>query len=68
MRYAGFSPCFRTEASSTTKDDKGIFRVHEFKKIEMFSFTKPETHMMNMKNLINLVELVFKVLNYHIEL
>ena len=60
VRYAGFSPCFRTEASSTTKDDKGIFRVHEFKKIEMFSFTKPENSYDEHENLINLVELVFQ--------
>jgi seryl-tRNA synthetase len=60
VRYAGFSPCFRTEASSTTKDDKGIFRVHEFKKIEMFSFTKPEKSYDEHENLINLVELVFQ--------
>ena len=60
VRYAGFSPCFRTEASSTTKDDKGIFRVHEFKKIEMFSFTKPENSYDEHEKLINLVELVFQ--------
>ena len=42
LRYAGFNPCYRTEASASTKDDKGIFRVHEFKKIEMFGITLPE--------------------------
>jgi len=41
-RYAGFSTCFRREAGSYGKDTKGIFRVHQFDKIEMFSFTKPE--------------------------
>jgi len=42
MRYAGFSACYRREAGSYGKDTKGILRVHQFDKIEMFSFCKPE--------------------------
>ncbi len=42
LRYAGFSSCFRREAGSYGKDTKGILRVHQFDKIEMFSFTRPE--------------------------
>ena len=41
-RYAGFSTCFRREAGSHGKDTKGILRVHQFDKIEMFTFCKPE--------------------------
>ncbi len=41
-RYVGFSTCFRREAGSYGKDTRGIFRVHQFDKVEMFSFTKPE--------------------------
>ena len=41
-RYVGFSTCFRREAGSYGKDTKGIIRVHQFDKIEMLSFTKPE--------------------------
>jgi seryl-tRNA synthetase len=41
MRYAGYSPCFRREAGSHGKDTKGIFRVHWFDKVEMFSFCDP---------------------------
>ncbi|MCS7129376.1 MAG: serine--tRNA ligase [Candidatus Caldarchaeum sp.] len=41
LRYAGFSPCFRREAGAHGKDTKGIFRVHQFEKVEQFSFTKP---------------------------
>ncbi|MBM3257745.1 MAG: serine--tRNA ligase [Candidatus Nealsonbacteria bacterium] len=41
-RYAGFSTCFRREAGSYGKDTKGILRVHQFDKVEMFSFAKPE--------------------------
>ena len=42
MRYAGFSTCFRREAGSYGKDTKGIFRLHQFDKVEMFGFTTPE--------------------------
>ena len=42
LRYAGFSPCFRREAGSAGRDTRGIFRVHQFDKVEMFSFVPPE--------------------------
>jgi seryl-tRNA synthetase len=42
LRYAGFSPCFRREAGSHGKDTKGIFRVHQFDKVEMFSYVHPD--------------------------
>ena len=42
LRYAGFSPCFRREAGSHGKDTRGIFRVHWFDKVEMFSYCRPE--------------------------
>lgn len=42
LRYAGFSPCFRREAGSYGKDTRGIFRVHQFDKVEMFSYVAPE--------------------------
>jgi seryl-tRNA synthetase len=38
LRYAGFSPCFRREAGAAGRDTRGIFRVHQFEKVEMFSF------------------------------
>jgi seryl-tRNA synthetase len=41
LRYAGYSPCFRREAGSHGKDTRGIFRVHWFDKVEMFSFVTP---------------------------
>jgi len=41
-RYAGFSTCFRREAGAAGKDTRGIFRVHQFDKVEMFSFVAPE--------------------------
>lgn len=41
LRYAGFSPCFRREAGTYGKDTRGIFRVHQFDKVEMFSYVAP---------------------------
>jgi seryl-tRNA synthetase len=43
MRYAGFSTCFRRESGTYGKDTRGIFRVHQFDKVEMFSFVDPDT-------------------------
>ncbi len=42
LRYVGFSPCYRREAGSYGKDTRGILRMHQFDKVEMFSFTSPE--------------------------
>ena len=42
LRYAGFSSCFRREAGAAGKDTRGIFRVHQFDKVEMFTFCEPE--------------------------
>jgi seryl-tRNA synthetase len=42
LRYAGFSPCFRREAGAAGKDTRGIFRVHQFDKVEMFCFVEPD--------------------------
>ncbi|WP_406147430.1 serine--tRNA ligase [Streptomyces sp. NBC_01012] len=41
LRYAGYSPCFRREAGTYGKDTRGIFRVHQFDKVEMFSYVDP---------------------------
>jgi len=42
LRYAGFSSCFRREAGAAGRDTRGIFRVHQFDKVEMFSFVEPD--------------------------
>jgi seryl-tRNA synthetase len=42
LRYAGISTCFRKEAGAHGRDQKGIFRVHQFEKVEQFAFTRPE--------------------------
>jgi seryl-tRNA synthetase len=43
LRYAGFSTCFRREAGAAGKDTRGIFRVHQFDKVEMFEFVHPDS-------------------------
>jgi seryl-tRNA synthetase len=42
LRYVGFSPCFRIEAGAAGRDTRGMFRVHQFNKVEQFAFTRPE--------------------------
>lgn len=68
LRYVGFSSCFRREAGSYGKDTKGILRVHQFDKVEMFSFTKPEAsdreheYLLAMEEkLVQLLELPYRV-------
>jgi seryl-tRNA synthetase len=42
LRYVAFSPCFRREAGAAGRDTRGMFRVHQFNKVEQFAFTRPE--------------------------
>lgn len=53
LRYSGYSPCFRREAGSYGKDTRGIIRVHQFEKVEMFSFCKPEDAEAEHQRLLN---------------
>ena len=55
-RLLGFSSCFRREAGSYGKDTKGILRVHQFDKVEMFSFTKPQDSETELRFLVSLQE------------
>jgi len=61
-RYVGFSSCFRREAGSYGKDTKGIFRVHQFDKVEMFSFCKPDNSVNEHKFLLSMQEKIMKLL------
>ncbi|MBU2635454.1 serine--tRNA ligase [Patescibacteria group bacterium] len=61
-RYLGFSSCFRREAGSYGKDTKGILRVHQFDKIEMFSFCKPEDSIKEYKFLLGIEEKLMQFL------
>jgi seryl-tRNA synthetase len=70
LRYAGFSPCFRREAGAAGKDTRGIFRVHQFDKVEMFSFVDPEQSPAEHERILSIEEeilgelgLAYRVLN-----
>lgn len=56
IRYAGFSTCFRREAGTYGKDTAGIFRVHQFDKVEMFVFTTPEESASEHERLLEIEE------------
>jgi len=61
-RCAAISPCFRKEAGAHGKDQKGIFRVHQFEKIEQFAFSKPEDSWKEHENMIAITEEFFQKL------
>ena len=70
MRYAGYSSCFRREAGTYGKDTRGIIRVHQFDKVEMFSFCKPEEAKEEHKRLLqwekdflNAMEIPYRVID-----
>ncbi|MBV9414031.1 MAG: serine--tRNA ligase [Solirubrobacterales bacterium] len=62
-RYAGFSTCFRREAGAAGKDTRGIFRVHQFDKVEMFSFVEPEQGVAEHERLLAIEESILTELD-----
>ena len=62
LRYGGVSPCFRKEAGAHGRDTKGIFRVHQFEKVEQFVFCKPEDSWKEHEKLIANAEELFQAL------
>ncbi len=56
LRYAGYSTCFRREAGSAGKDTRGMFRVHQFDKVEMFAFVRPEDSREEHESLLTIEE------------
>jgi seryl-tRNA synthetase len=62
LRYAGFSTCFRREAGAAGKDTRGIFRVHQFDKVEMFTFVRPEDSVDEHERLLAIEEEIFQAL------
>jgi seryl-tRNA synthetase len=61
-RYAGFSSCFRREAGAAGRDTRGIFRVHQFDKVEMFSFVRPEDSAAEHERLLAIEEELLRAL------
>jgi len=62
IKYCGFSPCFRVEAGAHGKDTKGIFRVHQFYKVEQVVFCKPEDSWKLHEELISNAEKIYQAL------
>ena len=62
LRYAGTSPCFRREAGAAGRDTRGIFRVHQFGKVEMFSFVEPDAAVEEHERLLAIEEEILQAL------
>jgi len=62
LHYAGFSSCFRREAGAAGKDTRGIFRVHQFDKLEMFAFVRPEDSLDEHERLLAIEEELLQAL------
>lgn len=62
LKYVGISPCFRKEAGAGSRDLKGIFRVHQFHKVEQYVYAKPEESWDLMEELIGNAEYLFQSL------
>jgi seryl-tRNA synthetase len=63
LRYAGLSPCFRREAGAAGRDTRGIFRVHQFGKLEMFSFVEPDAAVEEHERLLAIQEEILQALD-----
>ena len=68
LKYVGLSHCFRTEAGAPGRDTRGLFRVHQFTKVEMFAFCAPEQSDALHQELLGLEEAIFQGLGmpYHV--
>lgn len=64
LRYTGFSTCFRREAGTYGKDTRGLFRVHQFDKVEMFSFCQPEKSWEEHEFLLSIEEELMRELGF----
>jgi seryl-tRNA synthetase len=62
IKYVGYSPCFRREAGSYGKDSKGFLRVHQFNKVEMVKFVKPENSYDELEAMVNDAEEILQAL------
>ncbi len=62
LRYAGFSSCFRREAGAAGRDTRGIFRVHQFDKVEMYCFVEPEASRDEHERLLGIEEEILQAL------
>lgn len=68
LKYAAYSPCFRKEAGAAGAGERGLIRVHQFNKVEMFAFTKPEQSPAMMEQMIAVGEEILQGLGLHYRL
>ncbi len=64
-RYAAFTTCFRREAGAAGEEERGLIRTHQFNKVELFKYTKPEDSYAELESLIEDAEEVLKKLDLH---
>ena len=65
LKLAGYSGCFRREAGAAGKDTRGVLRIHQFDKVEMVKFTKPEDSYDELETLVNDAESILQLLGLH---
>lgn len=65
VKYAAFSPCFRAEAGSAGKDTRGLIRMHQFHKVELVKFAKPEQSMVELESLVADAAAILEKLGLH---
>ena len=63
IRYAAYTPCFRSEAGSYGKDTRGLIRQHQFNKVELVKFSRPESSYDELENLLNNAETILQKLD-----
>ena len=63
LKYCAYTACFRAEAGSAGRDTRGLIRQHQFNKVELVKFTKPEDSYAELEKLVNDAESVLKLLN-----
>lgn len=68
IKYAAYTPCFRKEAGAAGEKERGLIRVHQFNKVEMFAFTKPEESEKMFQEMLNVAEEILEGLGLHYRL
>lgn len=68
LKYAAFTPCFRRESGGAGANERGLIRVHQFHKVEMFCFTKPEQSDAMMEEMVAVAEEILRGLGLHYRL
>ncbi len=65
LNYVAYTPCFRREAGTYGEEERGLIRVHQFNKVELFKYTTPETSYQELEKIVHEAEGVLQALNVH---